>query len=508
MGRARGRRYEQEPKLNLKKVFAVLIAIAVVIMFVFIIKGILAKGEDKGKITSASYYAMFKDNKWGVIDSNGETIIRPTYEEMIVIPDNKKDVFVCTYDVNYETGEYKTKALDAGNNEVLTEYEQIEAIQNSDDLNNLWYESNILRVKKDGKYGLINLDGKQILNCEYEEITAISGIKNSLKTKKDGKYGVVNNEGTVIIDNKYVDITNLGKDDKSGFIVKNEEEKFGVINYSGTQVLDIKYEGIEKVHGNDMYVIVEGKQQKLINKDGTVVLEKDFDKIKTILYNKENGVIFQKGDKYGVMKTSGEVTITADYEDLKEAKDGSFIAKRSGKYGIIDLDNTVKVEFKYNTATYNEKADIYIVEDDKATATILNTAFETKLTGILNELNEDKGYIKIRVGEEYKYYNFKFEEKEAKDILTSNTLFLSKKDGKYGYVDKEGNVVVEYKYDDAKEQNSCGFAAVKKDGKWGSIDSKGNVSAEPTYDLNNYLDIDFIGRWHLGQDMNLNYYIQ
>lgn len=158
--------------------------------------------------------------------------------------------------------------------------------------------------------------------------------------------------------------------------------------------------------------------------------------------------------------------------------------------------------------SYNEKADLYILEDDSANSTILNSNFETKLQGILNKVDEEKGYLKIRVGDEYKYYNFKFEEKKASEVLTSNTLFLSKKDGKYGFVDKNGNVVVEYIYDDAKEQNSSGFAAVKKDGKWGSINSKGNVVIEPTYNLDNYLVIDFIGKWHLGQDMNLNYYIQ
>lgn len=508
MSRARGRRYEQEPKLNIKKVFAVLIAIAVLVMFIFIIKGILSKGEDKGKITSQSYYTVFKDNKWGVIDSSGETIISPSYEEMIIIPNNKKDVFVCTYDVNYETGDYKTKALNAKNQEIYTEYEQIEAIQNNDDLNNVWYENNSLRVKKDGKYGLINLDGKQVLNTEYEEITAIGGIQKSLKTKKDGKYGVVNTEGTTIIENKYADITNLGKDDKAGFIVKGEEGKFGVVSYTGTQVLDNKYETIEKIHANDMYVIKEGDKQKLINKDGNVVLEDGFDKIKTILAKKENGVIYEKDGKFGIMNLSGETTLTADNEDLQEAKDGIYIAKRSGKYGIVDLGNAVKVEFKYTSAAYNEKADIYIVEDEKANSSILNSNFETKLTGILNELNEEKGYIKIRVSDEYKYYNFKFEEKQAQDLFTSNTLFLSKKDGKYGYVDKDGKVVVDYKYDDAKEQNSCGFAAVKKDGKWGSIDNKGNVAVDTIYNLENYLEIDFIGKWHLGQDLNLDYYIQ
>ena len=45
MTKSRGRRFENEPKLNVKKVFAVIIAIAVLVMFVFIIKGILQKGE-------------------------------------------------------------------------------------------------------------------------------------------------------------------------------------------------------------------------------------------------------------------------------------------------------------------------------------------------------------------------------------------------------------------------------------------------------------------------------
>ena len=508
MSRARGRRFEQEAKLNLKKVFAVIIAIVVIVMFVFIIQGILTKGEDKGKITSKSYFTVFKDNKWGVIDSDGETIISPSYEEMIIIPDNKKDVFLCTYNVNYETGEYKTKALNYQNNEIYTEYEQIEAIQNNDGNNNLWYEKNVLKVKKDGKYGLINLDGKQILNTEFEEITAISGIENSLKTKKDGKCGVVNTEGTSIIENKYADITNLGKDDKAGFIVKNDEGKYGVVNYTGTQVLESKYEAIEKIHSNDLYVILEEGKQKLINKEGNVVLQEGFDKIKTTLSNKDSGIIYEKDGKYGVMDLTGKTTVTADYENLTEAKNGIFIAKISGKYGIIDLNNTVKIEFKYNNASYSQKADLFILDDENATSTILNGNLETKLTGILNELNEEKGYIKIRVENEYKYYNFKFEEKQAKDVLVSNTMFLSKKDGKYGFVDKEGNTVVDYIYDDAKEQNTCGFAAVKKDGKWGSIDSKGNVVQEPTCNLDNYLEIDFIGRWHLGQDMNLNYYIQ
>lgn len=503
---SRGRRYEQEPKLNLKKVFAVIIALVVVIMFIFVIRNILTKGKETGKISSETYFVVYKDNKWGVINSSGNIVIDPSYEEMIIIPNNKKDVFLCTYDVNYETGEYKTKALNSKNEEIYKDFEQIEAIANSNDSNIIWYEENVLKVKKDGKYGLLNQQGKEILKTEYEDIQALKGIKNSLKVKKDGKYGIVNDEGKTIVNTEYIDISILGKDDKSGYIVKGENEKYGIIDYSQNQILEQKYDRITNIYGNDLYVVEQDGKQKLISKDGTEVLTQGFDEIKSILKSTEDGVIYTKNGKYGVIKNNGEIVIDPEFEDLKEAKQGILIAKKDGKYGIIDLQKNIKVEYTYTSIQYNQSANLYIAEDENYNANILNDNYEIKITGILNEINNEKGYIKIRVGEQNKYYNFRFEEKNVKDILTSNTLYLDKKDGKYGFIDKNGNVVVEYIYDDAIEQNSCGFAAIKKDGKWGSIDSKGNVVIEPTYNLDDYIVIDFIGKWHLGQDLNLNYY--
>ena len=86
---SRGRRYE-EPKLNIKKVIAVILAIIVFIICIFIIKGLLTKDNETGKISSLSYFSSFKDNKWGVIDSFGNIVIDPSYQEMIIIPNSKK----------------------------------------------------------------------------------------------------------------------------------------------------------------------------------------------------------------------------------------------------------------------------------------------------------------------------------------------------------------------------------------------------------------------------------
>ena len=505
---SRGRRFEEEPKLNITKVIAVIVAFAVIIMFIFMIKGLLTKEKTTGKISSQSYFSVYKDNKWGVIDQTGEYVIDPAYQEMIVIPNSKQDVFICTYDINYDTGEYKTKALNSKNEEIFTNYEKIEPIQNKDENDNLWYEEEVLLVQNDGKYGLIDLSGKEITATEYDEISVIEGIENSFKVAKDGKYGIIDSDGKTVIEPQYADIDVLGKDNKSGFIVKNDSGKYGIVDYANKQILEVSYDGIEKIHANDMFVVTVNGKQKIVNKEAEDVLTSGFDSIKEILSTQTNAVIFEKSNKYGVMNTSGEVLVEAKYDDLKEAKSGFLIAKQDEKYGVITTSGEEKLAFDYTEITYNEKADIYVAEDNNYTANILNSSFETKLTGILSELNTEKGYIKLSIDNEYKYYNLKFEEKQETEIFTNRTLFISKKDGKYGYVDKNGKVVVDYIYDDATEQNDYGYVAVKQDGKWGSIDSNGKVVQEPTYNLEDYLLVDFIGRWHLGLDVNMNYYNQ
>ena len=104
---SRGRRYD-EPKLNMKKVFATILAVIVIIMSIVVLAGILGKDKEQGKITSEDYFAAYKDNKWGVINSKGENVIDQSYAEMIVVPNSKKDVFICTYDTDYDAGTYKT----------------------------------------------------------------------------------------------------------------------------------------------------------------------------------------------------------------------------------------------------------------------------------------------------------------------------------------------------------------------------------------------------------------
>ena len=330
-------------------------------------------------------------------------------------------------------------------------------------------------------------------------------MENSIIIKKDGKVGLVNDNGSILIEVNYKDIRALGETYKDGYITIDDAGKYGVVSATKKQILENKYDEIMPVYLKDYYLIKEGEKKEVIDSNGNVILDSGFDDIKSAT---TNGVIFIKNNLYGEISTSAEITLDAKYQDLKEVKDGIYIAKQNDKYGIIDNVGNEQLAFEYAGITYNEKADLFFAEDSEYNTSIINDIYDVKATGILSEVNNEDEYIRMRVNDNYKYYDFKGVETANTKVLKDNTIFLDKKDGKYGYADKKGNPITEYIYDDATEQNKYGFVAVKKDGVWGSLDKNGKEVIEPKYKLENNLKIDFIGKWHLGEDLNMNYYCE
>nr|DAL05867.1 MAG TPA: WG containing repeat protein [Caudoviricetes sp.] len=500
---SKGRRYNRyaEPKLNMKKVLGVIVAILVIIMVIVSIVNVIKNGEDKKKVKSYSYYTVYENGKFGVINNEGETVINPEYTEIVLIPNKDVPIFICTYDLNDQDGTYKTKVINQKNEEIFKEYSKVEAIDNFDSKQNIWYEDDVLRVEKDGKYGLINFEGKEVLPCDYDEITALKGVTNNLLVKKDGKVGLVNEKGQTIVNTEYKDIKTLKEGYKNEYIIVNDNNQYGIISTTGTVIIEPKYEDVKYLNNSEMFAIKDAGVWKLINKDNQVLIDGGYD---NIIEAKGENVVVEKGGKYGVVTTKNEEKIPVEYEQIKYTFSIYYIAKTGGKYGIINLNNEQVKDFNYINMDYVEKGDFIQADVSDTETVIFDNNLSEKISGIVSEINQEKGYIKVYTNNEYKYYNFKFEEKKSSDILTSNNLFLSKKDGKYGYVNKEGKVIVDYIYEDGTEQNSCGFAAVKKDGVWGSINKVGAVELEPSVNLDSNIYTTFIGKWHLN-DSGLYY---
>lgn len=500
---SRGKRYNGERQLNMKKVVGVIVVILLLILFVVGIKKILKADKETmaSKNIELAYFPVFSNGNWGVINSSGNTIIEPAYAEMIMIPNKSKAVFVCTYDVNYVDGSYKTKVVNAKNEELFTNFENVNTIRNIDENNNLWYEENVLKVQNSGKYGLINLDGNVVLECEYDSITPIKGIQNSLLVKKEGKTGLVNSNGTVIVPVEYQDVSTLTSNYENGYIVKNAENKFGVIEKDGTVALECVYENIKHTTDNNMYVVRNNGTWQVVLSDGTACLEGKVDNATEIC---NANIIVNNNGKYGVYNIETDLKIPTEYEYLTHAFDDKYIAKKQGKYGIINENNEVLVQFEYEDLKYNKQTDYFKAKAADGSYSYITRNLETKIKAadetILN------GYISVIINGELKYYDYKLDEKSNKDVYTANTLFIKKENGKYGFTDKNGKTVVECKYEDAREQNDYGFSAIKLDGKWGAIDQYGNVVIQPTYTFKDNNEADFIGKWHASADINAHYY--
>lgn len=128
---------------------------------------------------------------------------------------------------------------------------------------------------------------------------------------------------------------------------------------------------------------------------------------------------------------------------------------------------------------------------------IIDTAGE-KISEDFADIKLDKGgcfnsqsvILAARKAGEYCIYNTKWEsigafQCEAIDICTKDGLIAFEKGNKWGFVDTEGNVVIEPQYESAKSFSN-GLAAVKKDGYWGFINTENILVIK-----NEFLDADY-----------------
>ena len=255
-----------------------------------------------------------------------------------------------------------------------------------------------------------------------------------------------------------------------------------------------------------MYVVRDESGLKIIDNSLKTIKDGGFDSLKEI-----NGeyITFSLNGLFGVMKEDGGDVIPTQYEDLKFAYENYYIAKNNGLYGVISPDNTVVIDFAYENMNFINAANFYTAENANYTTDIISRKLEVKLSDvIISELNIDKAYMRVRKEGNYQYYNFNFEEKKNTEVLTNHTLFLVNKDGKYGYINKNGELIVNYIYDDAKEQNEFGYCAVKQNGVWGVLGQDGTVVLKPSVNLDDSLYIEFISSWHLYNDADLTIYVK
>ncbi len=214
-----------------------------------------------------------------------------------------------------------------------------------------------------------------------------------------------------------------------------------------------------------------------------------------------------KDRKYGFINPKGEYVIEPQYPLARPFSNGlacvniggvrsfnSFLGKETvsgGKYVFIDLSNNKVIESEllaFPSSFYENMALIEYGENNKGKYGYINkkgelvaesfdalSLFEDGLAAAAKSNEELLGYIdtlgnwKIKL--EFKYFIEEFSEGFA----------LIEEDKKCGFINKQGQVVIQPTYDKATSFRE-GVAAVSIDGKYGFIDKNGEVVIQPTYE--------------------------
>lgn len=557
-------------------IFISIIIIVVSMISIFIIT---RKHKDKLKyelevVTNIDYMLFSENNKFGVINKNGEIIIPSIYDE-IQIPNPSKPLFICMYDYNEQKQQYNIKVLNEKSEQILYQYVVVEAIKINSGTSNIPYEKSVLKYKENGKYGLIDFNGNIVLKARYDEINGLDYNEGLLLVKKNEKYGVININGAIVVKEKYDIIQSDGYYEeenyykKSGFIVGKRTDsgyRYGYINCSGKKVLDNKYNQIERIQNtnktDDIYLVAFENGRAGFYKNNKNVIKHDYEDIGYDINN--NCLILQKDSKQGIADFEGNIIIDIQYDNifisgkyinaqkgdnveiydyttkqkmnlenvigvnqilnsnyiiaitrdekykiydnlnnefkgkeydyLEYLYDDYFIASNNGKYGIIDKSGTKIQDFKYDVIRKIGDTKIVqasIIKENKTDLLVL----DKKILSIKNaEIYIKDDYIIIQSDSEKKYISFTGDILENTKIF-ERELYSFKQGKKWGFVNKNNKIIVQPKYDFVTEFNEYGFAGIKKDEKWGCINIKGEVIIEPTYTFN-LNNPNFVGKYY------------
>lgn len=217
--------------------------------------------SDEGYATFSNY-----DNKWGVLDSRGNVVIKPEYASIISISDRvalaQKDNSDKTYLILNMKGEKQGEIN----------------IEKYDLMNSGFHEWKIV-VKNagddDSPYIILDKTGKKIFDIKKSKAKSWADVydgKYIVFLNGDYKAGVADDKGEVLIRPKYEQIFNRG----DGLFYAKKGEKWGVIDDEDNTVIDFDYDDLSpRMKLGENFLMLDGNTFSLINKEGKEIASFD-----------------------------------------------------------------------------------------------------------------------------------------------------------------------------------------------------------------------------------------
>ena len=476
------------------------------------------------------FFCFTNEQEYAILDSKGNDIFTDFSSVMpITISDATLEMEkkVLCYEENGKYGlvDYTGKKLtDAIYDEVIS-------------LNN---KPGCIRVKKDELYGVLDSEGNVIVDVKYNSVEGDefssqdegylkTGYIISEKTNTGIIYGYIDYNGKELISPKYESITRALKYDTDDINIIYIENGKKDIKKNKKTIIKPRFQSINYYTNSNIFVVDRNGKYGFYDIDGKEILKPEYETYSVA----GNYISVKKGDESRLYDLHGNLVNTNIYKSIIETENPSyFIAQtEDGFYSIISKDVEIKDRYTFISYAFD---NFFIFTNEDGLSGVLNiftgieipaeyeniillenaTALEarkgqdveiyskdlqktlTMTNGIVESVGN--GYISVYSDTELKYVNTEGNIVPNTEVYPDLNLYsYQTDDGKWGFADKNGNIVVECKYDRVTELNEYGFAGICQSGKWGVIDSTGKVIVVPEYEIQTYYSPNFIGKYLL-----------
>lgn len=288
-----------------------------------------------------------------------------------------------------------------------------------------------------------------IIGATYAGFSLRAKAENLKSIEHSGKYGFVNDKGKIVIDIQFDDIQEFHEGLAAVFLYG----KWGFINKRGKFIVQPQFSKVGDFSEGRAYVVHETEEEKedyiqvydyvgYINKHGKFVIP-IYDG-GPYFYNYSNGLVaIQNGDAtYCSYKDkNGKTVLDSDYFEKTGWKNTTDAGCHSFSEGLVEV-------YKYTDDTYKTRISAYMNKKGEIVySRKFNVPEEVEPLCDFDSFHE--GMASFRVNWKYGFINRNFEEviPPIYDFAYGfkDGLARVEKDGKWFYIDKQGNFVKEYK---------------------------------------------------------------
>jgi hypothetical protein len=276
-----------------------------------------------------------KNEKYGFINQNGDIIVPLKYEDAFPFYDGYASI-KSNDNWNYINEEGRVIFSDSlifsyrpiiENKAVFMvsgqEVEKRKRMHSEDRTGSQVFVEYLNQIKKQQlKEGLIDINGKIVIEPIYDEISGYF-IHGFMRVRNNGKAGIINEEGKIIIPIEYENVLDF----KNNMFTAEKESKWGIIDTGNNVIIPFEYGRIR--HFENDLALITTKGTGYVNMDNKIIIEPQYS------FNLSgdffNGIaLIKKDNQYGFINKNNQIVIPVTYDNALPFEGKETIVQKDG----------------------------------------------------------------------------------------------------------------------------------------------------------------------------------